>query len=338
MRISADEALKNKRVNGGYSQWNASPSSSVISTCPESASRRIFEEYAVLRPPAPPTKHESDSPVFTMGSCFAREIENAIILHGGNVVSIDNVKIDRDEFKDINGKTRSGFFHRFTPRAMLQEFMIAVDEIPGWDMEHSLIFFAGESCLDFNYWEAGLPRDAGSTLSRRKIAADLVRNFKESSLIILTLGLNESWVHKPTGLHCNRIDPKIIHSRREDFELEILGYEEVLTCLSGIYELIQRHHKSGDFQLVVTVSPVPMQTTFQSCDIIIANELSKSTLRSAAGFFCSGIQNVTYYPSYEMVRFTKPELAWRPDRVHVNKSMVQHIVRNFIDVYFNSKE
>jgi hypothetical protein len=332
---SADQALRNRRENGGYSQWNASPSSEIISTNQENASRRIFEDYAKLRPSSPPKTQSLSSPVFTMGSCFAREIEKAITNFKGNIVSMDNDLIDRPEFRDTNGNPRSGFFHRFTPKAMLQEFQIAVDELPGWELEDSLLFNSGESCLDFNYWEAGLPKDRDSTLRRREIARQLVGNFKDSSLIILTLGFNETWLHKPKGFHCNKIDPKYLHSHKDEFELHVLDCNEVLECLTAIHDLIQRHHNTGDYQLVVTISPVPIQISFQPCDIIIANEYSKSTLRAAAGSFCASRDNVSYFPSYEMVRLTRPDLAWRPDRVHVNKSMVNAIVQSFMKSYFD---
>src|SRR5665213_3422183 len=41
----------------------------------------------------------AESPIFAMGSCFAREIEHFLHHHGANVVSIDS-SIDIPEFKD----------------------------------------------------------------------------------------------------------------------------------------------------------------------------------------------------------------------------------------------
>lgn len=337
-RLSVDAALQNRKRNAGYAHWNHSPSSSEISTNPQNAARRIFDGFADIIPATPVSKVSLDSPVFTMGSCFAREIERALIKMHGQVVSMDAASLARPEFCDENGKPRSGFFHRFTPRSIWQELKIAFDEIPEWRVESSLIFARGLDLADFNYLEVkGMPLDLEAKITRRTVARELTRRLQESSLIILTLGLIESWVHKPTGLHCNRVDPKILATRKEEFELVFLDYDDTVACLNDIHDLIRRHHKTGEFHLVITVSPVPLQTTFSDQDIVIANEQSKCLLRTAAGSFCNGKQNVSYFPSYEIARFSNPAMAWRNDRVHVEPQMVNHIVRTFVTNYFETE-
>ena len=42
-------------------------------------------------------KLKKDAGVFTMGSCFAREIEGALLALGGNVVSVDRELISPSE-------------------------------------------------------------------------------------------------------------------------------------------------------------------------------------------------------------------------------------------------
>jgi len=86
--------------------------------------------------------------------------------------------------------------------------------------------------------------------------------------------------------------------------------------------------------MVVTVSPVPLQVTFSGKDIVVANMDSKATLRAAAAEFVRKHDNAHYFPSYEMVVYSHTKLAWRPDRLHVNKGMVGRIVSQFIDAYY----
>ena len=271
-----------------------------------------------------------------MGSCFAREIERALTQRGCNVISVDD-RINRPEFKDSKGEIRTGFFHRFTPFAMLQEFQQAFGELPGWS-DRSLIVDSGPTVIDLNYWDvAGSDMSLEGTLTRRRLAAELVRRSAEADVVILTLGLVESWVHKPTGLHANKVPAQTLIRHREDFELHVVTYEETVACLEGIRNLLERH-RSTPFQLVVTVSPVPLSKTFTAEDLIVANMTSKSTLRAAAADFCRRMPNASYFPSYEMVTYSDPRLAWRPDRTHVEPVMVRHIVNTFTRAYYKEGE
>lgn len=335
MTLSVQEALRFSRSNS-FGVWNHGPSSDVSSN-PVHASRRIFDGYANVQVPPPDRRFDLRAPVFTMGSCFAREIEAVLRAKGGNVVSVDPERMDRPEFRDASGRVRSGFFHRFTPRAIWHEFKIAFDELPGWDAERSLLFPYGDTFVDFNYWAVkGFDETLPAHRTRRAIAREFVRRATESELIVLTLGLNESWLHKPSGFHCNRINPHILARRADEFELHFLDFADTLFCLNDIRRMLKLYHRTGDFMLVVTVSPVPLQVTFSGADVVIANERSKAILRAAADSFCNSAPDTRYFPSYELVRFSAPELAWRPDRVHVQPAMVEHVVETFCGAYFST--
>lgn len=329
---SVAAAVRNTK-NNKNADWNVSASSSELSSNPEDASNRIFDGYARVRPEYHGKRLNKNSPVFAMGSCFAREIESALISRGCNVVSIDG-RIEIPEFQDARGGVRAGFFHRFTPMAMLQEFQLAFGELEGWN-EASLIFGDNPARVtDANYWHVpGSDTTLQSTLIRRKLAAELVRASASADIVILTLGLVESWLHKPTGFHANRVPPGVLIKRADEFELRIISVDETLHCLNEIRSLLKRH-RSTPFEIVVTVSPVPLQKTWTNKDIIIANLDSKSTLRAAAAAFCQATDNAHYFPSYEMVTYSNVDLAWRPDRVHVNKGMVKHIVETFTGAYY----
>lgn len=87
-------------------------------------------------------------------------------------------------------------------------------------------------------------------------------------------------------------------------------------------------------KFVITVSPVPLGTTFTGMDVISANSHSKATLRSAAGEFCAAHASVDYYPSYEMVTSTNPAIAWQEDRIHVTVPLVDAVIARFVASYF----
>jgi len=82
-------------------------------------------------------------------------------------------------------------------------------------------------------------------------------------------------------------------------------------------------------KFVVTVSPVPLGTTFQEADIIVSNSHSKSLLRAVAEEIKRTYDYVDYFPSYEIVMNSPRDLAWREDCLHVQWPMVQHVMQNF---------
>jgi len=171
-------------------------------------------------------------------------------------------------------------------------------------------------------------------LTRRKIAKELVKNATKANIIILTLGLIETWFHKPSGLYVNRIDPKFLVCHADEFELHLLDVLDTVECLEEIYALLHEKHETGNFRFVITVSPVPLESTFTNEDIVIANATSKAVLRAAAAEFVSRHNDVDYFPSYEMVTYSDRSIAWRPDLIHVNPDMVSHIVNIFCKTYY----
>jgi hypothetical protein len=333
--ISAAIAFRSKLSNP-YGEWHGAQGSGTTSDNPFHGSARVHHGFCRVHSRYLGPKLKLSDPVFTMGSCFARELESALIGRGGNVVSADQSLLSGPEFADSSGKIRDGFFHRFSPRAMSHEFAAAFGDINGWT-EESLIFERGAEYLDLNYWTIpGAVCTREATLQRRRVAQTLVRRANGAKLIALTLGLIEAWRHLPTGFDVNRIDPAVVARNKADFELDVLTDAEVDDALETIMATLKHHHETGDFQLVITVSPVPMQRTFTSQDILVANMASKARLRNAASRFVERHDNAYYFPSFEMVMLSNPADAWRPDQLHVARPMVRHIMEAFIDEFYEA--
>ena len=100
-------------------------------------------------------------------------------------------------------------------------------------------------------------------------------------------------------------------------------------ALERIHALLSRYGHS-DVQVVVTVSPVPLTATFSQHDIVLANTLSKSTLRAAAAWWACAHENVHYFPSYEIVMNSQRDSAWYADGIHVRPELVRHIMETFL--------
>ena len=217
------QLLKSKKVGS----WNRAPDTSTRSSYGDDASNRIFDGFADIRPTYAGPRFTADVPVFAMGSCFAREIEAALVKRGGNVTSLDET-IQRPEFQDETGHVRSGFFHRYTPTSMLQEFRWPFGRQETWS-EDALIFDAAAGEVqDLNYPPICADKSPAATRTRREIAGALVRKVCDARIIIVTLGLTEGWVDLPTGLAVNSMNVRLLRQIAERFALHQIEYGEVM--------------------------------------------------------------------------------------------------------------
>lgn len=328
--ISAEQALANASVNR-HGKWGAS-------AAPEDAARRTFQGIAEVQAAYDGPRLAKGDGVFAIGSCFAREVETHLALQGSRVLSLEPALQRTPEFLDADGRYRSSYFHRYTPQSLAQEVVCALGDEPAWDDETSLIFESGDRAFDFNYgWTETGDRTLQAALARRRAVLEITRRVVQARCVIVTLGLIEAWRHVPSGLYCNKAHPRLLRARPGEFELAVTSYDETLAQLRRLGSTLDR--RAGDeIQLVVTVSPVPLQQTFRPMDVVIANAESKAVLRAATAEFVRRRDNAHYFPSYEMVAFSRPDLAWQDDGVHVQSRLVKSIVTRFTRLYFAEGE
>jgi hypothetical protein len=172
------------------------------------------------------------------------------------------------------------------------------------------------------------------SLMVRFLVDEAAKSMTGAGAILLTLGHTETWFDSETGLVLNIAPPPLLIRKSPDrFRFFNATYVDALDSLERIFDLVCRHIRP-DMKFIVTVSPVPLNTTFTDQDIVSANTYSKCTLRAAAETFSARHANVDYFPSYEMVMSTHPDLAWENDRMHVPHALVQSIVARFMACCF----
>jgi len=99
--------------------------------------------------------------------------------------------------------------------------------------------------------------------------------------------------------------------------------------LDAIHALLCRHCPS-DFQIVVTVSPIPLLATFRETDIVVANVASKSILRAAVDDWSNQHDNVHYFPSYEMILNSSSKDIWLDDFRHCTIDSIRRVMDVFL--------
>jgi hypothetical protein len=87
---------------------------------------------------------------------------------------------------------------------------------------------------------------------------------------------------------------------------------------------------------VVTVSPVPLGSTYTAQDVVVANTESKSILRAVAARVCHEFPNVHYFPAYEMCivfERSKRNDVYENDGRHVMPETVSEIISSFLEAF-----
>lgn len=314
--ISAKDALEISRSNH-HDRWNGSEGG---------AAERIEQRLVVPQGRQSFTAKPGDT-FFAIGSCFARNVEERLQLAGATVTSL---QIDIRNLGNNNAR-EGGVFNKYTPMSILQELKWAtgIESYP----EEALLPVGGGQVYD-PYLSGKAARGSVEDMMARR--AEVGRYFAkafEADVVVLTLGLIESWVDKVTGLHLNEApNPKILARNADRFQFHQLSFEEVEASLEQIRQILETHGKTGQ-KKILTVSPVPLGRTFTGDDIIIANTTSKSTLRTAATRLTDRVEGMDYYPSYEAVTLSDPNLSWQRDRRHVSDVVVGQIIQTFLVRY-----
>jgi len=271
--------------------------------------------------------------VFAMGSCFAVEIRKALAKAGYDVYpKYRNIKFDPDSQQPGNLPQRDDVTHydTFTIRQEIERALARTH----WS--------------DESIWELR-GRPYGARLRSARLYQDPLRRYvyaasleqlralrhrtdecidqglAAADVIIITLGLTECWQDKRTELYVclgpeseqdERFDRMRFHA--STFADNLDNIKKTVAAIRSVYPAKK---------IVVTVSPVRLHRTWTGEDIIVANSMSKATLRAAAGELCRSDPGVLYWPSFELSTLSN---VWKSDALHIRDNVVRHIVHSFL--------
>lgn len=145
-------------------------------------------------------------------------------------------------------------------------------------------------------------------------------------VFILTLGLNEYWELMADGSALSR-NPRwwasqvVTRPRR-------LSVEQNVKCIRRFAEIVRAHNP--DFELIVSVSPIPFIATSRSetSHVVVANAHSKAVLRVAAEEIVEADPKAHYFPSYELITTCLND-PWEQDLRHVTRAAVDRVMMMF---------
>jgi hypothetical protein len=267
--------------------------------------------------------------ILTMGSCFARNVEQALAARGFNVAGL-NFAVPKSELHS-GTDFGPGLLNKYTPFSMLNEVEFAFSDEPSG--ERFIIEVGDDLYLD-EQLHTDQPVSRERALQRREEIRKFFRDaLTNCRIVIVTLGLSEAWWDNLSSLYLNETpNVEVIRKHPNRFYFEVLAPEKVFAATTSLMECIARYGRS-DKRLLLTVSPVPFARSFSGTDAITANCYSKSVLRVAAEICARKFDWVDYYPSYESVTITNRDHAFENDFIHVRREIVESNVGRMIEAY-----
>jgi hypothetical protein len=148
----------------------------------------------------------------------------------------------------------------------------------------------------------------------------------KSKVFILTLGLNECWEFLADGSVVSRNPHSDMFYRL--LRHRTLTVEENVSNVQAFLDIVREHNP--DFQLIISVSPIPFLATGRADEhhVVTANAHSKAVLRVAAEEIVRRNKGVYYLPSFEMVTSCIPN-PWEIDQRHVTRAAVHRVMELF---------
>ncbi len=263
-------------------------------------------ESTVLKgwlPPRPPFRR--DARLLTMGSCFAHELRNHLAERG----------------------IASGWL--FVPSGLNNTF--ALRAFIDWCV-------TGERSGDA-YWYDEHRSGGAVRWEPAEEQAYYRRMLEQIDGLVLTVGLAEVWYDTVSGGVFWRGVPKSIYDE-EKHRCRMTSVAENADNLRTIRRLI-RSVRPG-LPIIVTLSPVPLNSTFADESCVTADCLSKSVLRVAiAELLADADPHLHYWPSFEIVRWLGAHLDHSlygddGNPRHVNRRAVRMILESFMTHYFDA--
>ncbi len=303
--------------------------SSAVSAVPQHEIDPVVESTLHLGP---------DDSVATMGSCFAQHVSRYLERSGGTYFVPESAPEGLDA--DCARRRQYGVFSArygnvYTVRQAVQLFDRAFGRFEPddetWIRDGALVDPFRPQIEPDGFADV----DRLRTDRARHLAA-VERVFRETDVLVFTLGLTEGWMRLSDGAVLP-LAPGVAGGSFDPDRYQFVNFRcaEVIDDLLAFGERF--HSVNPEGRLLLTVSPVPLVATYERRHVLVSTTYSKSVLRVAASEAVEKLPFAHYFPSYEII--TGPGQADRyfaDDLREVSEEGVAHVMRVFARHYLES--
>lgn len=269
--------------------------------------------------------NKSDS-VFTIGSCFTRNIEESLKAYGCHLPVLD-FKVPDTELAPGN---RTNLLNEYNPGTTLQRVLSAYGA-SGYDPLSGIEKYE-DGYVDLFLHSKSFAVTQQRLMDRRLEIDHLYQLIKTADVVVIALGIVESPYDSVYQCHLNRA-PSLSEVRKFPgrYRFHTMNYAE---CLNALDKTVACLIAGGTQRIVLAVSPIPLGTTFSAQDAIIANGYSSSLLRCVTEAVYQKYRQVDYFPSFEIAA-SFGMTGYVQDNRHLNPFVTQEITRVMGLSYFD---
>lgn len=259
-----------------------------------------------IQPNLPDWKINHQTPVLTLGSCFAERT--------GEKLYRWHVPVSLNPWGTI-----------FNPLAMEQ---ILINALSGDEPDLGFTFAQDDVHFSLQYPSACFgysPEQLKSSiLDTNQYISEVFPQFK---YLILTLGTAWVYRHRSTGkivASCHKVPAR-------EFDKILLSPDQVMHAIGNLIHQV-RSLQPG-IKILLTVSPVR-----HTRDTLELNAVSKSVLRYACHLLTEYTNDTTYFPAYEiMMDDLRDYRFYDTDLIHPSKEGIQYIWNVFCKHFFTAE-
>lgn len=266
--------------------------------------------------------------VYTIGSCFARSVERALLTLNIDVPTT-RVEVPAHLYSRESPYDNS-VLNKYNPLSMALEILRGLGRktLPndGLLQQPNGKYFDPQTSVMGELEE-------GDARTVRRIMDECASGIRNCSVFLLTLGLTETWFLPKLELPFNNMNPAHVKPFKDEITFKNLTVTDCYDALAEAFVALKEEVPNA--RVVVTVSPIPLNRTFGPQDIIAANAYSKAVLRIVAQMLTDNFDFVDYFPSYEMVINSPRHMTWTADHKHVTSPVVERVITLFVERYFH---
>lgn len=246
-------------------------------------------------------KISKNDSVVTLGSCFAQHLSRFIKERNLNFYSLEKTPKNQNSLdfeKNFSNNFSALYGNIYTARQASQ----LLKRSQGWEPAESVWTSNGRFYDPFRptVFVNGFP-DKETLLDERKSHLEIVHHlFHTCDVVVFTLGMSEAWVSKIDGA-VFPVAPGVA-AGKFDGNLHLFTnftFDQIYSDLNEFCLLLKSFNQQ--IKIILTVSPVALNATFEPQNILISNTYSKAVLRAAAGEIANAHHFVDYFPSFEIV-------------------------------------
>ncbi len=254
---------------------------------------------------------KENTPITSIGSCFAEEFSFFMKKKGFNYICAEN---------DSLGSS-ANWGRVYTIINLLQIVRYSIDEGYPVIVEKTKYGYFDPLRESTPLFYKNREQAVDSIIVHRRASYEA---FSNCEILIITLGQNEAWLDYAISKAWVRIPPEDIKEAREkDFSVTEFSYEENVKYLKEVIDLLKS--VNPDIKIIFTISPVASYASFTDDDVISKSFANKCLLRTVVNELVENNKEfLFYFPSFEIVLCDNPK-NYRADNRHVKHSAVDRI-------------